>query len=149
MARATKAEIDALSHAGFEYYQSGRHKEAVQQYSNIIRLRPNYAYFQRGINHFKLGRYSEAVMDCQAAANIVNNNHPNNIPDFINVIEQYYDEYSSLWFELDFVYIVLGHALFALKKYRQAINAWEHSIELHPINEFDLREKLEEARNKC
>ena len=59
---------------GNEAFRSGRYEDAIRRYSEAIYLNPKEAiyYSNRAMAHLKLGNYSDAEMDCDAALEIDN-----------------------------------------------------------------------------
>ena len=56
---------EGYNHAGVEHFEQGRIEEAITEYSEAIRLEPEYAaaYYNRGQAYFTLGQAQLAIQD--------------------------------------------------------------------------------------
>ena len=65
MVNGTEEEARAYLDRGFAYYEKGDYDLAIEDYTEAIRLRPEYAsfYWFRGDAYLKKGDYDRAVED--------------------------------------------------------------------------------------
>lgn len=49
---------------------TGRYKAAIEDYTRALQINPRHTWilYQRGISHYKLGNYREALADLESAA---------------------------------------------------------------------------------
>lgn len=74
---ASESDVDAaemLKEAGNEAFKAGRYEEAIRRYTEAMHLNPNNAVYpsNRAMAQLKLGNYSAAETDCDAALSIDN-----------------------------------------------------------------------------
>ena len=50
---------------GNSHSEKGQHDQAIQDYTEAIRLKPDFAdaYYNRGLNYYKKGQYDRAIQD--------------------------------------------------------------------------------------
>ena len=65
-ARSGESDIDRLMAAGVEQMQSGRHREAVATFTEVIRRKPEFAegWNKRATVHYLAGDYRKSLADC-------------------------------------------------------------------------------------
>ncbi|MDJ0697236.1 MAG: tetratricopeptide repeat protein [Mastigocoleus sp. MO_167.B18] len=58
-------KVKAYLNKGIEYLQAKKYSEAIQAFSEVIKIQPNnqYAYLGRGISYLALGKYQQAKTD--------------------------------------------------------------------------------------
>ena len=143
-------DAEAYHNRGVAHAELGRYAEAIAEYDEAIRLRPDYAkaYFGRGNARARLGRHAEAIADYDEAIRLQ--------PD---LAEAYYNRglaYASLgWYEeaiADYdeairqrpdyaeAYNNRGVAHAELGRYAEAIAEYDEAIRLRPDLCRDLQQ---------
>jgi tetratricopeptide (TPR) repeat protein len=64
--RSGDAQIDALMARGAEHMQAGRHADAVNAFTSVIRARPDFAegWNRRATVYFLAGEFKRSIADC-------------------------------------------------------------------------------------
>jgi tetratricopeptide (TPR) repeat protein len=130
-ARSGDAGIDRLMATGLEQMQSGRHREAVATFSDVIRRKPEFAegWNKRATVHYLAGDYKKSLADC---AEVVKRN-----PAHFGALSGY------------------GQVYFQLEEYDQAIQWWKRALEVNPnmigveINIKGTEELLKKKRGRA
>jgi len=93
---------------GIDRYKVGRYSDAIADYTEAIKLDPNYAlaYYNRGLAFFHLGQYHEAIADNTKATQLA----PNDAATYYN----------------------RGNAYFALGQYHEAIADYTQAVQRDP-----------------
>ena len=128
--RSGEIEIDRLMAAGVEQMQSGKYKESIATFSEVIRRRPAFAegWNKRATVHYLAGSYRESIADCDE---VLKRN-----PAHFGAISGY------------------GQIYFKLEQYDKAIQWWRKALEVNPNMvgvEFNIKETerlMEEKRRK-
>jgi tetratricopeptide (TPR) repeat protein len=129
-ARSGDAEIDGLMAAGVDQMQSGRHREAVATFTEVIRRKPEFAegWNKRATVHYLAGDYRKSLADC---AEVVKRN-----PAHFGALSGY------------------GQVYFQLEEYEHAISWWKRALEVNPnmtgveINIKGTEELLKKKRGR-
>ena len=129
-ARSGDAGVDRLMAAGVEQMQSGRHREAVATFSDVIRRKPDFAegWNKRATVHYLAREYKKSLADC---AEVVKRN-----PAHFGALSGY------------------GQVYFQLEEYEQAIQWWKRALEVNPnmtgveINIRGTEELLKKKRGR-
>jgi tetratricopeptide (TPR) repeat protein len=60
---------------GIDYFNKGDFDKAIEEYTNVISLNPNYfqAFINRGYSYSKKGNYEQAIIDCNQAIGLNSN----------------------------------------------------------------------------
>ncbi len=106
--RSGDAAIDALMARGIEQMQTGRHREAVATFTEVIRRRPEFAegWNKRATVHFFAGDYRKSLADCDE---VMRRN-----PSHFGALSGY------------------GQIYFRLEQYERAIEYWRRALEVNP-----------------
>lgn len=106
--RSGDAAIDALMARGSEQMQTGRHREAVATFTEVIRRRPEFAegWNKRATVHFFAGDYPKSLADCDE---VMRRN-----PYHFGALSGY------------------GQIYFRLEQYERAIEYWRRALDVNP-----------------
>src|SRR5262245_13192107 len=109
---------------GTDLLKSNRYDEAIAEFREAIRLKPDnlFAHYKLGTAYLKAGRYAEGEATCEGALAITREKQP--------------DE-----FDLSNLLMCLGEAKFRLGKDDEAINAFKRVAEMNP-KIFDVQIRL-------
>lgn len=119
-------EAERLNSAGNALMQQKKFQEALDTYTSAIKLAPagpnSHVYFSnRSAAYLSLNEYERSIRDCEYSLALN--------PEFAKAHSR------------------LGLAYFASGRYKEAVAAYESSLEIDPTNEWS-RDHLEKARNK-
>jgi len=111
--RSGETEIDRLMAAGVEHMQSGRYREAVATFGEVIRRRPDFAegWNKRATVHYLAGDYARSIADCDE---VLKRN-----PHHFGAISGY------------------GQIYLRMERYDKALEYWRRALEVNP-NLFGL-----------
>ena len=106
--RSGDGDIDRKMARGVEEMQAGRHAEAVAAFSEVIRIRPDFAegWNKRATAHYLAGAYRQSLADCDE---VVKRN-----PYHFGALSGY------------------GQIYFRLEDYEKAIAWWRRALEVNP-----------------
>jgi len=106
--RSGEDEIDHLMARGVDEMQSGRHREAVATFSEVIRRKPEFAegWNKRATVHYLAGEYRNSLADCDQ---VMKRN-----PFHFGALSGY------------------GQIYFRLEDYDQALRWWRRALEVNP-----------------
>ncbi len=106
--RSGEDEIDHLMARGVDEMQSGRHREAVATFSEVIRRKPEFAegWNKRATVHYLAGEYRKSLADCDE---VMKRN-----PFHFGALSGY------------------GQIYFRLEDYDQALRWWRRALEVNP-----------------
>ena len=127
---------------GNAYYEVEGYKDAVDSYSQALRLRPEYpeAYNNRGVAYDRLGEHQKALEDYNEALHLgpkdpeVYNNRGvthRGIGEHQKALEDY-NEALRLWPEYPEVYINRGVAHSDLGEHQKALEDYNEALRLRP-----------------
>lgn len=130
-ARSGEPDIDRRMADGVELMQQRKLEEAVAAFSEVIRLKPEFAegWNKRATVHFMARRYRESIADCDE---VLKRN-----PSHFGALSGY------------------GQIMFNLERYEEALKWWRRALEVNPnllsveINVKTLERILEERRKKA
>ncbi|KAL3759543.1 hypothetical protein ACHAWU_000842 [Discostella pseudostelligera] len=119
-------EAERLNSAGNALMQQKKFQEALDTYTSAIKLAPagpkSHVYFSnRSAAYLSLNEHERSIRDCEYSLALN--------PDFAKAHSR------------------LGLAYFASGRYKEAVAAYESSLEIDPTNEWS-RDHLEKARKK-
>jgi len=106
--RSGDPAVDRMMARGVEEMQSGRHAAAVATFSEVIRLRPDFAegWNKRATAHYLAGDYAKSIADCDE---VIRRN-----PQHFGALSGY------------------GQIYFQLGEYGKAIEWWRRSLDANP-----------------
>jgi len=135
---STKQRADFLAMRGIHYHKLKMFRRAIQDFDNVIRLRPGYApaYNSRGIAYAAMKRYRRAIGDYNTALRLdpkyylVHNNrgvaylelkqHRHAIKDFEEALRQS-PGFPLAYYNRGLAYEALGRRQDAIRDYREAL----------------------------
>jgi len=128
--RSGEPDIDRRMAAGVELMQQDRLDEATAAFSEVIRLRPDFAegWNKRATVHYLAGRYRESIADCDE---VLKRN-----PSHFGALSGY------------------GQIMFKLERYDEALKWWRRALEVNPnmlsveVSIRTLERLIEEKRGK-
>jgi tetratricopeptide (TPR) repeat protein len=125
--RSGDAAVDRLMAQGVEEMQSGRHRQAIATFGEVIRRRPDFAegWNKRATVHYLAGDYRRSIADCDE---VLKRN-----PLHFGAISGY------------------GQIYFRLQQYEKALEWWRRALEVNPNMtgvEVNIREAEELIRQR-
>jgi tetratricopeptide (TPR) repeat protein len=125
--RSGDAAVDRLMAQGVEEMQSGRHRQAIATFGEVIRRRPDFAegWNKRATVHYLAGDYRRSIADCDE---VLKRN-----PLHFGAISGY------------------GQIYFRLQQYAKALEWWRRALEVNPNMtgvEVNIREAEELIRQR-
>ena len=118
---------EGLFYQGNAKYSSGKHQEAIEDYSKAIRHNPRFteAYYNRGLSKYSLKKYEEAIRD--------------------------YNQTIELDPQFSAAYNNRGNAKSSLGEHEEAIKDYDKAIELDPqyVKEYNNRGNAKASLGEC
>lgn len=130
--------------------------EAIGDYNKYIQFDPynQSAYMNRGSAHERLKHYDSAMYDYNMVLKLkpndtIANFNKGNLYDFLGKYDSAVYQYDTVIIKdprLAKAYYNRGASYLALKNYEQAAVNWEMAVRLNPLNEPDLRPRIERIK---
>lgn len=125
--RADPGDADALIWYGRRLAYAGRHREAINTYSEGIRQHPNDAriYRHRGHRYITLRMLDEAIADFETAASLIEGTEdevePDGAPNALNIPVS--TLHTNIWYHLGLAYYLKGDMENAFEAYDRCLQA--------------------------
>jgi tetratricopeptide (TPR) repeat protein len=129
--RSGDAALDRLLAQGSEHMEAGRHEQAIDAFSQVIRRKPGFAegWNLRATAYYLTGEYQRSLADCDE---VIKRN-----PRHFGALAGY------------------GQIYFNLEQYEKALEYWRRALEVNPnmlgvkINIQGVQDLLEQRRKRA
>jgi tetratricopeptide (TPR) repeat protein len=140
--KVTKGNYLMHLNRGAAYADLGQYQRAIEDYNEVIRLKPDYAeaYYNRGCVYAELRQYQRTIENCNQSIRL----KPDYVEAYFNrgsayaELGQYrnaindFDKIISMQKDYFPVYVNRGYAYAKLSQYQSAIENYNESIRLQP-----------------